>query len=512
MKNTTGIVTPYVTALPFIASAPDWLSNSEYEQQRIASYGFYEDLYRNAPDEFALLLRGAQDTPIYLPSAKRIVNTYRRYVGRNLTFDITGAGPIDPANQTYMDILTTMHKLWTRENFIAKFGTAKRKSLITGDGCLYISANINKPEGSRIKITSIDPATYFPIPSPDDPDQITGCDIIEQIRDADNNVSIKRQRYLKPTHPLHPNTGNLAAPIAYESVMLKLEDWDDPKKAKTIKVIAPLAVLPMIMQLPVYHFKTEEETGNPYGVSILQGLERPFLAINQAISDQDLSLSMAGLGMFATDSIPVDDAGNRTNWKIGPARVVEVPTGGMFQRVSGVASVEPSMAHIKFLQEFAESTLGISDVALGQVDTSTAESGVALAIRLGPIIDAASDLNSSIRTVLNQMHHDLKDWLKAYEKIDFAEAEIVCDFEDGAPRNVEALANRLDTLYNSQVISRAFYRSELENLYGYNFPEDMDTQIQEEAAAANVDPYANAAGNGTDPNAAGTDPFATQGQ
>lgn len=480
--------TPWSYLLPYFGSVapdksglPSWVNT--FDSQRLAAYALYEDLYRNDPAQYKLMLRGAEDAPIYLPSSRRIVKTLRRYVGRDFGFSIDNV-----TDAQYGNIATVLGPLFAREAVQTKFSTAKTNAIKLGDGVLLITGNPLKPQGSRLKVSSIDPGTYFPVYNEDDPDTVVGQRIIELYTTEDDKQFIKLQEWLKNTSEKHPAFGNYEAPITYEARLLELTDWEDPTKQKTFQQLQAQTYINGITSLPMYHFMWEAEDGKPFGTSALQGFERIILGINQAITDQDVSLSMAGLGMYAADSTPVDEDGRETDWVIGPRRVVEVPVGGKFERVAGMSSVAPSLEHIQFLQKFMETTLGISDVALGEVDVAVAQSGIALNIRMAPLLDETDEQDRHIRDVLNQMLYDLKAWHKAYEGVDFGEAIITTSFGDKLPKDKDAEANRLQDMYVNRLISKQFYRDQMTALFGYDFPADMDAQIANDMAAE--DPYA----------------------
>lgn len=491
--------TPYSTTTTFVESAmPTWLN--EYDSARLAAYKLYDDLYRNDPSDYKLILRGSEEMPIYLPTARRIVNVLNRYVGRNLGFTVENVESEEAAKA----IIIQVGDLFERERIVSQFNSAKKQCIRMGDGCLYISANMEKPEGQRLKILAIDPATYFPISDENEPDRVVGCSLIERIVGADDKIFIKVQKYLKWSHPEHPSFNDPTASVQYECIKLEEADWENPLKRKVKEVVTPPMLLePGITQLPVYHFKYNEEVGDPFGTSALQGLERIILGLNQTATDEDVAVAMAGLGMYHADSTPVDADGKETNWVLGPNRVVETPVGGIFERINGISSLDASQKHIEFLLDNMDATLGISDVALGQVDTQLAESGVALAIRLGPLLDAAEEQNINMLSVLNQFYFDLKAWFSAYEGINLGDASLMASFQSAIPKNKKEDSDRLQDLFVNGIISKAFYRQELEKLYGYRFPDDMDTQIAQEQAEA--DPFFDAA---ADPNAAPPDPGA----
>lgn len=474
----------------YLGAMPTWV-NSE-DAARLAAYDFYEDLYDNSPAQFRLLLRGdSEDEPIYIPTSKQIVKTLARYVCRDLGFTVVSPG--SEGNPAEVAATIAYGDLFTRERFFSKFAAEKKLGLARGDLCIYVLGDPFKPEGSRLTIKMLDPRTYFPIEDEDDPEKTVGCDIIDRIVEG-NATFIRRQRYLRATHPSHPNyneaTPNYESPISYESIVLEVQDWEDPQKAKVVRTEQPQVLLPEgIKHLPVYHIKFNERGQNPFGFSVLAGMERLFLAINQGASDEDIALAMAGLGMYASDATPVDEDGNEIDWVIGPRRVMELSPGGKFERVSGVDTVDPSQTHLQYLKSEIYATTGINDVALGQVDTAVAESGIALRLRLGPILDETDDIDKVVLEVLAQFFYDLRAWFAGYEGLGLDETvEIKPWVGEKIPENKKEQSDRLQDLFVNGLISKAFYREQLSVLFGFKFPADMDQQIMDEQMA--MDPYA----------------------
>lgn len=477
----------YSVVANFLAGyAPTWLAADAFNTARIASYKFYENLYWNDVGGFKLTLRGDEEFPVYIPSARRVINTINRYVAKGLNISVESSTPAtaEAAKLAY-------YKLFARERFFSTFAKHKKLGLVRGDWVFGIFADPLKVEGTRISLKYIDPARYFPIPNPNDQDDLWGQSLIEAVAIGDK-VYIHVQRWLKPAHPDHPNTGSLDAPIAYEDVTFEQENWQDPEKRKTFaaETDVPLATLDGILSLPLYHFRNDWQPGNLYGTSDLKGLERIFLAINQTATDEDVAIAMAGLGLYVSDSQPVDADGNDTDWVLGPKRVVEIPRGGEFKRVSGVASIEPSQGHMDWLQSQAESVMGISDVALGQANVDTAESGIALALRMAPLLDAATERDQEISDVLLQMFYDLKTWFSVYEGINLGDettgAIISPIFAPKLPKNEKEELDRLAQLHMDGIISLDFYWQEMIKL-GYEINiEELRKQIEDERAT--IDP------------------------
>jgi hypothetical protein len=286
------------------------------------------------------------------------------------------------------------------------------------------------------------------------------------------------------------DTAPLDAPIAHEEIVLEAQNWEDPAKQKVYQTVLPMELMPTeITALPVYHIKIEEQPNNPYGRSVFSGMERIFLGINQSVSDEDMALAMAGLGFYATDQQLEDDD---EDWVIGPKRVVEVSPGGMFERVKGVDSIESSQKHIEYLKSEVFQTLGINEVATGVITPGVADSGVALAIQLGPIVDESDEIDLSIKDVLNHMFYDLKGWFAAYEAIHLPdEAVITATTGDKMPVNVKQQLQLWHQMLEDKLVSRQWVRDRMTEDLGITLPDTIQAQIDEElrSEAEMLDPY-----------------------
>lgn len=485
----------YQTVTPLVGSLPTWVTE-KLDQERLAAYDAYDDMFHNNPDTYALMLRGIDDQPVLIPTAKSIINNMSRYVGRGFGFAVPKEKGTDP-EQTLA--ITTYGEFFKREEILSKFKMGIKEMMRRGDLFWYIQADSAKPIGSRISLTTIDPRTVFKIVLDEDPNRVVGYMVVEQYLEGDK-IAVKRQRWLKNTSPEHEAYGNPLAPVQYDSVSFEVDGWDgdDPKILKTEQ--APMLLAPEIVQLPIYHMMNDAETTNIYGSSSLRGLERVIAAINQGASDQDIALAMAGLGMYKSGGAqPVGDDGvTPSDWIIGPGRVVEDPN---FERVDGVKSVSPSLEHLHYLEKSLDGTVGITDVTRGEVQAQVAESGVALAIRMSPTIDMAEEKDLHIKDVMDHILYDLKSWFKAFEGVDLTNVDIITAFGDKMPRNRDAEIKELFQLLEAKVISTEYFRAVLVERFGYVFPEDIAAQVSADTAAAQpADPYGDFSQQ-TDPNA-----------
>lgn len=462
--------TPYATAMPYVTALPSDLD--EYNGQRVASYGLYDDLYSTDPETIRSMIRMADGDEIrYLPLAQTIVDTLARFTGKSWRFNVLPDYGTPADQQVARE---AFEKLFRRERMEAKFSAMKPELIRRGDAVWYVRADPEKPEGSRISISTVDPRSYFPITDENDPDKIVGAMLVEDIlMEGDEEAATKVQRWLKWTSPDHPNFGDPEASIAHDIVLYEPGTFFTEEPA-VVSTLQPLDTIDGIHQLPLYHIKNKEQTQNPFGRSDLVGLESLCGGVSQTASDEASALAFAGLGMYVTDSgRPVDDNGEDTDWILGPGRVVEVEEGKTFQRINGVSDVEASQKHIQMVEDRAFSSLGISDTAVGlSVDgMAGAFSGIALAIRMQPIMDAADQKDAAINSVLTQMFYDLKEWFQVYESINMGDVQIESwsSSSDRVPFDRQQAWSELMDGYEQGIFSLEYVHAQLNERFGYSF-------------------------------------------
>jgi hypothetical protein len=483
-------LTPYSTVVPFISALPEWMG--PLDAQRVAGYQIYEQIYWSVPDTFRLQMRGSDADPIYIPTARTIVDTTNRYVARDFAFAVETDVGTDADQKVLHDSLTL---LFRRERFWSKFAANKRFGMIRGDWCWHVIANDLKPPGSRITIEALDPGSYFPVFESDvkdggDPDKIVAVHIVEQVQVGDD-VFLKRQTYTKGQDP---STNDGSDTTIWNSIgYFDPKAWEDIR-LNPVKVVKPPTQLnPLIKSIPVYHIRNFETPGDPFGSSEIRGVERVIAAINQAISDQELALALDGLGVFATDGgPPKDETGAITDWIMGPGSVVEHPPSSKFTRVSGVGSVQPVLDHLAYLSNSIKEATGTPDAAIGKVDVSIAESGISLILQLGPMLAKVSEREQVITDVHRQMFYDLSQmWLPAYEQISTPSVAVPI-YGDTIPANKDKQVEEIFKMVDSGLVDSEWARQEIAKIRGYVFPQDIGTTVlneQQERARA-TDPFA----------------------
>jgi len=482
-------LTPYSTARSMMGPLPSWLPPDDAE--RISAYQVYESLYRNVPDAFKLVQRGSDQNPIYIPNARTLIEATNRFLAKNWTF------ALDPKMGTPEErelLQSTLTNVFRREQVHAKFATQKRYGLVRGDSIWHLTVDEDKEPGKRISLYEIDPAEYFPIHDEEDNDRLVGCHLVTQFVDGDATI-IRRQTYRKE------DDGG----ISYELSWWELSAWDDRtgsgqelKKVNTPsgqEAISAEMLNPLVTSIPVYHVKNNRVPGSPFGASELEGLERIFGAVNQAISDEEVALAMDGLGLYATTSgPPVDENDEEINWRIGPGYVVEIDEGTTWERVSGVTSVAPNLDHIQYLEKSMRNAAGVPDIAIGNVDTAVAQSGIALSFHMGPLLAKNEEKELEILSVMDHMLYDITTmWLPAYEQLSTA-AQAVSIVGDPLPVDRQATLAEITSLVDKQLISISYAQQLLSEKLGYEFPDEMLADVVEEQAALaearNFDPFA----------------------
>jgi hypothetical protein len=484
MADAIPVMTPYTTALPMFGVLPTWMDTND--AQRIASYQVYEQMYWNIDQTFKLVQRGSQANPLYIPSGRTIVDTTNRYTGTAFS------ALVDPEFGTPADQLslkTALRQLFARERFKSKYNAAKRYGLIRGDWGFHIVADPNKAEGSRLSIYSLDPGSMFQVTHPDDLERIQAWHIVDQWIDPESgDTYLKRQTYSKGPDPYDPDKddGKIWSSLA----IYNMDDWSESGSSPYIKLEEPAPLPDSITALPVYHIRNFEEPGNPWGSSELRGFEALMASINQSMTDEELSLALDGLGVYATTSgPPQDDDGNDVNWRLGPGRVVELDpvdqqsVDQIFKRVNGVGSVTPYGDHIKRVYDFMMEASNTPDVARGKVDVAVAESGVSLNIQFSPMLAKVGEKDDCISDAMTQFLYDLAFmWFPAYEGTSFGDAIAVPQFGEKLPVNKAAKVTEILSIVESGVASAEWGRIELAK-YGYLFDAAEGSKVVAETAA-----------------------------
>lgn len=463
---TTPVFTPYTTGAPLFGAKPAWVSDP-LDIERLQSYLLYEQIYWNVQGVFKLTQRGTDDKPIYVPSARTIVDTSNRYTGAGYSVAVSNrlGGPETPSVVAARLVLSD---LMTRERFKSKFRGAKRYCQIQGDWVWHVTANVDKPVGTRVSLNTIDPGFYFPVTDPDSVDRVIAVRLAEPST-LDGDPVVRRVLYRKT-----PATATSEAIITVEEGYFETDQWED-LEANPIQVIRPQAVLEGITSIPVYHIKNTEEPGNPFGSSELRGMERIIAGLHQTMSDEDLTLAMQGLGMYSTTAPrPVDpETKQPVAWRLGPGIVVHRPENTEWDRVAGVGTVAPFGDHYDRMWKAMKEATASPDVAVGTVDVQIAQSGIALSLQLLPILEKSAEKNDLVAEKHDQMWFDIiNQWYPAYEQTEFTDVAVKSVFGDAVPVDRDTRFRELNDMLAGGVIDDQYYRDEVSKL-GYTFPNDI---------------------------------------
>ena len=468
-------------------SAMTWVP--EEERDRLIAYQKYDEMYWNDPRQFALRFLDGE-SPLYIPNPRSVVNTTAHYLLKGL--EITAEEEV--TKKALRDFLK-------RETFYSRFDAAKLAGVAKGDYVMHMTADPRKPKGSRISLVGVEPDRVFPIWDDDEPGKMVGCHIattyvLPKSKDPEQKTRLRRLTY----KIVEPKPGSSAGRrISREEAIYEIESnsWlgGDEGRVKKIKQLLPWGLLDeRITAIPIYWFKNQEWTGEDYGSSELRGIERLSEVVSQGATDVSGSLSLEGLGVYATDGgrpVTEDQQGNliETEWEVSPGKVMEVPTGAYFRRVQGVGSITPAIDNIAYIEDKINSALGITDVALGKVEATVAQSGIALAIKFLPTLARVEPRDRAGIDKLTQLFYDWKTWYAVFEQT-LLTGDIVPTIGDKLPMDRAAKLNELNNMRDRKIIPAQFYRDQMES-FGYEFPEDIEEQLRTEAEEAFQDQIQN---------------------
>lgn len=428
------------------------------DNKRLQAYNLYDDFYYNRPDTFKVTMRGSGDTEIYLPSTRKMVDSTARYLAVDFSYQITGNDAAE----------VLMSKIFEREEISKIFVKGKRSYLTRGDQVWYITADDRKPKGERISLQTIHPSSIFKIEDPEKPTRVLGYHIVDVIQDPREKKDTSKRIARRQTY--RKENGR----ITTECIGFEMGCWDDryleQKDLKPVWVFMPKRELPEpITQIPVYHIPNNEPDGSTWGLSQVAGIEYIINAMNQSVTTEDLSLVLSGLGIYVSTAGPPNDkaTGKPGKYKLHPGNVVEISQGDTFDRVSGVTTVQPFTEHLGTLDDWATTGIGLPDMASGKVDVSVAQSGIALALKMGPIIAENQDKQLGILGKWNQMGYDLINmWFPAFEGVQPNGAKFTATVGDPMPINRETYIQECLDLYEADLITIEEVREKLDKI-GY---------------------------------------------
>lgn len=475
----------YKASETFAISSDDNIIDTE-DKARIAAYDLYENLYLNALVSLSVVLRGEEQTPLLVPNAKKIIETTCRFLMVNPTYLIEAQG--DEGTRQLLEFFWA--DFWRRENFTQKLTSNKRWGLVRGDAYFYVYARPEKRQLRRISVVELDPRNVFEIESAEDPMDIVGVHIVEQVQDLrepdkPDKVVVRRRTFRRVFGPDGEPTGVTSELKFFEKGKWddrsvkgreKLEEITDAVFADQLEEEAPLP-LP-IVQLPVYKWRTRPMQNSTWGTSLVSGLETLLYGANQTLTDEDATLVFQGLGMYVTNApAPLDPNTNQvTDWNIGPKQIIEIGQDQRFDRVTGVSDLAPFKQHADNIDIGITESSGTPQVAIGRVDVSIAESGIALQLQLMPLIAGNAEIELEMVSVFDQMLFDITTmWLPAYEPEVFGNAEIMAEMsvvtvvDDPMPKNRDAMIQEVVLLDTSNLILKSMTVAKLREL-GWRYP------------------------------------------
>lgn len=514
----------YDAARDFVKGGSNNVSDP-LDNLRIQTYDLYEDIYLNSTFQLSIILRGQDQTPILIPTGKKLVEATHRFLGVNVNYLVEGEG--DSGTQSDLD---KWFKNWfKREAFKSKFESTKRWGLIRGDALLMVYTDPTKESGSRISIAEIDPRQAFQIE--DANGAICGWHIVDCVRDfrasKENQKSAQLARRRTFRKALDEEGFVIKdSPVTTELTYWELKKWDDRTEESREEMEqvhgGPDEQEPTelgskqnkITTLPIYQWMNSPMQNTTWGTSQLAGLETLMYAVNQSITDEDCTIVFQGLGMYWTDAAPPIDpnTGAQCDWNIGPMQIIETGMGNKFERVSGVSSVSPYQDHMNWMDEkgMAESS-GIPEVAIGRVDVQAAESGISLKLQFMPLLAQNSEKELHLINLLDQLFYDItSQWLPAYEPEMFGNAatmkqmSVVCLFDDPMPVDRAAVVQETVLLRTNNLILTSMAVAKLRSL-GWQYP-----SVSPDGQPLSDDDIAQMLSDQATQDASAADPFATQ--
>ena len=458
------------------AELGDWIP--DIEKPRIASYLKYDEMYWNDPRQYALRVLDGE-SPLYIPNPRIIVDTTSHFLLKGLKLVCE-----KPETQKALD------NFLKRETFYSRFAEAKRAGVARGDFVFHLTADPRKVTGTRLSLNSVPASDVFPIWDEDIPGKMVGCHISTPYEvEVKTPEDYGKLRIRKLTYKIEEDESGSRRIFREEAIYELDHSAFGVEKFKKIRQILPYGALdPRIQAIPIYWFKNKSWDGEDYGSSELRGIERIAEVVSQGATDVSGALALEGLGVYATDGgRPVHEKADgtleETDWDVSPGKVLEIATGAKFTRVQGVGSITPATDQIQYLEGKINEALGLSDIALGNIDPKVAASGIALAIKFLPTAAKLEDRDQSAIDRLTQLFYDWKTWYGVFEHIEL-EGDILPTIADKLPLNKQTKINELNNMVDRSIISKAYYREQMEEL-GYSFPSNMESTILSEIQREN---------------------------
>lgn len=515
-------ISPYQTALDLRRPRPAWVPN-EQDADRVTVYHTYDDIFNNVKEAFTAILRDADGEEVsrrYVPAARSIIEATNRYLAKRAELVSVVPPDVTLSEEDQAAQMAFLEALWVREEVGTKFLSLKRWMLVRGDALFHVTADPSKPEGSRIRINILEPDHYFPIHDEMDPTRVVGAYVVSIVLGGDDGTEQMAQRieYRKVRTPdeVAEFNGAPVGSIFYRVGYFKPDAWDDRAPSFTAADLEPVDEIPdwalpapgspdylagyalptAITAIPLYHFRNNRTDNEPFGRSELQGIETLLGGITATMTDEDIAVALQGLGVFTTDSgHPKDERGNDVDWIIAPGSVVELEDGKKFTRVAGIDDLKPLLQHVDQLSAMARETTATPDVAVGRVDVQVAESGVALAIEMAPILAKNEEKEDELKNKMDQMLFGLLNgWFVAYEGMTATGLVVEIHFGQPLPVNEDAIVTQVSTLVEKAVIPVRFALQLLKDKLGWDIDPvalaaELQTQQQAsiDAAGARID-------------------------
>jgi hypothetical protein len=498
---------PYETATALKRPTPAHVTKLD-DAERVRAYGTYEDIWNNVPEAFSALLRSSDD-PLarrYVPTVREIIEATNRYLAQDMETTWEAVPGVTVSTEQMDEWRGRLDAFFAREEWTIKLLALKRWWLIKGDAILHVTADPTKIQGSRVRLTEIEPEQYFPIWDPADGERILGCYLVSVVLDDAQEDIVQRIEYRRVL--TEDDVAEFSAPIGsifYRIGYFETDGWDERDPDDELKpvdapewAVTPAGAVndplegfpldPRITSIPVYHFRNRRRGGKAgrFGLSEMQGLESILAGIIQNTTDEDLAVALVGLGVYWTDSGKSrNPAGEEVPWEIGPASVAELEKDGKFGRVPGITTVQPIQDHIESLKDSMRGANAAPQIASGTTQSSAEISGVALRIQFMPTLSANAEREAELASKLTQLLFDLHTmWFLVYEGWTPLQVQPGAMFGDPLPPDRTAVITEITTLTAAGIVSKEWAAGYLAETLGYKFPADMLATAAAEQQAA----------------------------
>jgi hypothetical protein len=136
------------------------------------------------------------------------------------------------------------------------------------------------------------------------------------------------------------------------------------------------------------------------------------------------------------------------------------------------------------MDESMQQAIGVPDIAIGMVDVATAESGIALAFKFGPLLAKNAEKELFITDIMDKMLDDIvMGWLPAMEDVIVDNVLVTSVVDDPLPKNQSQLLQDLLGIFGvmESMIPVQFVFDKINEIMGWDLtPDDFDQALKDQ--------------------------------